>query len=130
MAGLLAIQATDDHTLLALLADPSTRRGMHLLVAAHDLYPDPGSGGTGRYVYETARRFVDRGHRVSVVTRRRGDVPERERRDGIDVCRYDIEIAGESAPSIAAQLPGAAESVARFAAPRFLFEWTLAVTHG
>ncbi|QLG60431.1 glycosyltransferase family 4 protein [Halorarum salinum] len=87
---------------------------MHLLTATHDLYPDPGSGGTGRYVYETARRLVDRGHRVSVLTRRRGDVPERERIDGVDVRRYDVDVAGESAPSIAAQLPRARRTVAGF----------------
>lgn len=86
---------------------------MHVLVAAHDLYPDPGSGGTGRYVYETAREFVDRGHTVSVVTRRRGDVPDTERVDGIDVYRYDVSVAGESAPTIVRQLPGAGRAVAR-----------------
>lgn len=86
---------------------------MHLLVAAHDLYPDPGSGGTGRYVYETARQFVDRGHDVSVVTRRRGEIPDAETIDGIDVYRYDVSIVGESAFSIARQLPGAARAVAR-----------------
>ncbi|MFC7157384.1 glycosyltransferase family 4 protein [Halomarina halobia] len=86
---------------------------MHVLITAHDLYPDPGSGGTGRYVYETARRLVDRGHHVSVITRRRGDVPARDRIEGIDVRRYDVAIAGESAPSIAAQLPGAVAAVAR-----------------
>lgn len=86
---------------------------MHLLVAAHDFYPDPGAGGTGRYVYETAREFVDRGHEVSVVTRRRGAVPDAETVDGIDVYRYDIVVAGESAPRIARQLPGATRAVAR-----------------
>ncbi|WP_254546542.1 glycosyltransferase family 4 protein [Halomarina pelagica] len=85
---------------------------MHVLITAHDLYPDPGSGGTGRYVYETARRLVDRGHRVSVLTRRRGDVPRRDRIEGIDVYRYDVTIAGETAPSIAARLPDALASVA------------------
>lgn len=84
---------------------------MHIVIAAHDLYPDPGSGGTGRYVYETSRRLVDAGHQVSVVTRRRGDVPERESIEGIDVYRYDIGIAGESAPSILQQLPSAVRSV-------------------
>lgn len=86
---------------------------MHVLVAAHDLYPDPGSGGTGRYVYETAREFVDREHEVSVVTRRRGEIPDAETIDGIDVYRYDVSVAGESAPTIARQLPGAARTVAR-----------------
>lgn len=84
---------------------------MHLLVAAHDLYPDPGSGGSGRYVYETARELVDRGHRVSVITRRRGDVPHTETIDGIQVYRYDISIAGESAPGIARQLPSVLSTV-------------------
>ncbi|GAA0683088.1 glycosyltransferase family 4 protein [Natronoarchaeum mannanilyticum] len=85
---------------------------MHVLVAAHDFYPDPGAGGTGRYVYETARRLVDRGHRVSVVTRRRGDVPRRGTVEGIRVARYDCSIAEEWAGSIAGQLPRAVRAVA------------------
>lgn len=85
---------------------------MHIAVACHDLYPDPGSGGTGRYVYETTRRLADRGHDVSVVTRRRGDVPRAESIEDIDVGRYDLSVAETTAPSIAAQLPGAARSVA------------------
>lgn len=88
---------------------------MHVVVGAHDFYPDPGSGGTGRYVYETSRRLVDSGHQVSVVTRRRGDVPERETIEGIDVYRYDVSIAGESAPSILQQLPSAARTVSEHA---------------
>lgn len=86
---------------------------MHIAIAAHDFYPDPGSGGTGRYVYETARRFVERGHRVSVVTRRRGDVPRREPVDGIAVYRYDISIADRSVFEVLPQLPGAVRTVSR-----------------
>ena len=86
---------------------------MHVLVAAHDLYPDPGSGGTGRYVYETALELVSRGHRVTVVTRRRGSVPRRETVAGVDVHRYDVSIAGESASAIVRRLPGAARDVRR-----------------
>ena len=85
---------------------------MHVLTAAHDFYPDPGSGGTGRYVYETARRLVERGHRVSVITRRRGDVPARESIRGIDVHRYDLEVAERVGPAVVAQLPDAAATVA------------------
>lgn len=84
---------------------------MHVLVATHDLYPDPESGGTGRYVYETARRFVERGHRVSVITRRRGGVARRETVAGIDVRRYDLAVAGESAPTVLRQLPAARQAV-------------------
>ena len=84
---------------------------MYIAIAAHDLYPDPGSGGTGRYVYETARRLVDRGHQVAVLTRRRGDVPRRETVAGIDVYRYDVDVAGESAPTILAQLPAVRRQV-------------------
>lgn len=84
---------------------------MHLLVAAHDFYPDPGSGGTGRYVHETARRLVDRGHRVSVVTRRRGDVARHETVAGIEVFRYDIAVADRIAVEVLPQLPGAARTV-------------------
>lgn len=78
---------------------------VHIAIAAHDLYPDPGSGGSGRYVYETGRRLVDRGHDVSVLTRRRGAVPTRETVAGMDVYRYDLEIADRSAPAIIRQLP-------------------------
>jgi glycosyltransferase involved in cell wall biosynthesis len=84
---------------------------MNLLVAAHDFYPDPGSGGTGRYVHETAKRLAARGHDVSVLTRRRGDVPARETVAGVRVARYDLEIADSSAPEIARQLPGALRTV-------------------
>lgn len=89
---------------------------MHVTVAAHDFYPDPGSGGTGRYVAETARRLVDRGNRVSVVTRRRGDVPARETVEGVEVYRYDLAVADRHLPAIAAQLPRAAAAVSDHAA--------------
>jgi glycosyltransferase involved in cell wall biosynthesis len=85
---------------------------MRVLVAAHDLHPDPESGGTGRYVRETTSRLADLGHDVTVVTRRRGDVPCEERVAGVRVRRYDCSIAGESAPAIAGQLPAAARQVA------------------
>lgn len=85
---------------------------MHVVVAAHDFYPDPGSGGTGRYVAETSRRLVDRGHRVSVVTRRRGEVPTREVVDGIRVYRYDLAVADRPGPRVLARLPDAARAVA------------------
>ena len=87
---------------------------MHVLIAAHDFYPDPGSGGTGRYVHETARRLVDRGHEVSVITRRRGNVPSHETLAGVDVFRYDLSVAGERADDIARQLPRAARRVLQF----------------
>ena len=84
---------------------------MKLLVAAHDFYPDPGSGGTGRYVHETTSRLADRGHDVSVLTRRRGDVPARKTVAGVRVARYDLSVAEESAPDVAAQLPRAVSRV-------------------
>lgn len=89
---------------------------MNLLIASHDLYPDPGSGGTGRYVFETARELARRGHAVSVITRRRGDVPDRESVDGVEVYRYDVTIAGRSALDIVPALPDAFETVAEYAA--------------
>lgn len=89
---------------------------MHLLVATHDFYPDPGSGGTGRYVYETARRLVERGDRVSVITRRRGDPPYRETVDGIAVRRYDVSIADRAITGIVSQLPDAYRTVNRHVA--------------
>jgi len=84
---------------------------MHVAVAAHDFYPDPGSGGTGRYVYETTRRMVEAGHRVSVLTRRRGDVPDHGTVAGVDVYRYDVDVVGESAPSVLRQFPRVARRV-------------------
>ena len=87
---------------------------MHVLIAAHDFYPDPESGGTGRYVSETARRLAERGHDVSVITRRRGDVPYRETVDGVNVFRYDLSVAGERADDVARQLPRAARRVLQF----------------
>lgn len=84
---------------------------MRLLVAAHDFYPDPGSGGSGRYVYETTRQLAERGHDVSVVTRRRGDVPARETVEDVDVHRYDFAVANRSAPEILRQVPDAVRAV-------------------
>lgn len=85
---------------------------MHLLVACHDLYPDPGSGGSGRYVHETMKRLVDRGHEVSVVTRRRGDAEERERVAGLDVFRCEVTIADHPASYVLPRLPSAFATVA------------------
>jgi len=65
---------------------------MHVLAATNNLYPDPGATGSGRYNYEVGRRLAERGHTVSVVTRRRGDAPDRERVAGMDVYRYDASI--------------------------------------
>lgn len=86
---------------------------MNVAIAAHDLYPDPGSGGTGRYVYETATRLVDRGHSVTVLTRRRGDVPVCESVDGVDVRRYEFEVADRRAGEILRQVPGVLRAVRR-----------------
>lgn len=87
---------------------------MHVLVATHDFYPDSGSGGTGRYVYETARQLVESGHRVSVITRRRGDAPHQETVDGIAVRRYDISIANQAITDIFPRLPDAYRAVRQF----------------
>jgi glycosyltransferase involved in cell wall biosynthesis len=65
---------------------------MHVLITANDLFPDPGAGGSGRYVHEVGTRLVDRGHRVSVVTRKRGDASDRGTVAGMDVYRYDASI--------------------------------------
>lgn len=89
---------------------------MHVVTAAHDFYPDPGSGGTGRYVYETARRLAARGHRVSVVTRRRSDAPLREVVDDVVVYRFDLETAERPLPAVLAELPRARSTVARHVA--------------
>lgn len=78
---------------------------MNIVFASHDLHPDPGSGGTGRYVAEIGRELADRGHAISVITRRRGDCPRHETLQGIDVYRFDIRIAGQSGLEIVPQLP-------------------------
>ena len=65
---------------------------MHVLAATNNLYPDPQATGSGRYNYEVGRRLARRGHTVSVVTRRRGDEPERETVDGMSVYRYEASI--------------------------------------
>lgn len=89
---------------------------MNVVIASHDLYPDPGSGGTGRYVYETARRLVNRGHDVSVVTRRRGEVPRRNAVEGVDVYRYDLSVADRPGPAVLAALPRAYRRIKGIAA--------------
>ncbi len=63
-----------------------------MLVAANNLFPDPEATGSGRYNYEVGRRLAERGHRVSVVTRRRGETPARETVAGMDVHRYRASI--------------------------------------
>ncbi|WP_435068273.1 glycosyltransferase family 4 protein [Haloplanus sp. C73] len=62
---------------------------MHVLAATNNLYPDPQATGSGRYNYEVGRRLAERGHRVSVVTRQRGETPTRETVAGMDVYRYE-----------------------------------------
>lgn len=88
---------------------------MDLVIASHDLYPDSGSGGTGRYVYETARRLATRGHTVAVITRRRGDEPLRQRLAGFEVFRYDVSIAGDPVTRILPRMPAAVTAVANVA---------------
>ncbi|MFC4987192.1 MULTISPECIES: glycosyltransferase family 4 protein [Saliphagus] len=65
---------------------------MHVLAATNNLYPEPEATGSGRYNYEVGRELVERGHTVSVVTRRRGDAPARETVAGMDVHRYGASI--------------------------------------
>lgn len=65
---------------------------MHVLAATNNLHPDPEATGSGRYNYEVGRELVERGHTVSVITRRRGEVPMRETVAGMDVYRYGASI--------------------------------------
>ncbi|GGN09849.1 glycosyltransferase family 4 protein [Halarchaeum nitratireducens] len=65
---------------------------MHVLAATNNLFPEPEATGSGRYNYEVGRRLAARGHRVSVLTRRRGDAPARETVAGMDVRRYRASI--------------------------------------
>ncbi len=89
---------------------------MELVIAAHDLHPDPESGGTGRYVHEIGCRLVKRGHSVTVLTRRRGGMPPHERVAGMRVRRVPFRIVGRTAPRILADLPRAYRDVRRFMA--------------
>lgn len=91
---------------------------MDLLIAAHDLHPDPESGGTGRYVFETGRRLADRGHRVTVLTRRRGDAPADERIGGMSVHRVRYRLAGRRGPGILRDAPSALRAVSTVLAGR------------
>lgn len=65
---------------------------MHVLAATNNLFPEPEATGSGRYNYEVGRRLAARGHRVSVLTRQRGDAPAREMVAGMDVHRYRASI--------------------------------------
>ncbi len=84
---------------------------MELLIATHDLHPDPESGGTGRYVHEFGRRLVARGHDVTVLTRQRGDCPRAEVVAGMRVRRFPLQVTGRGGPAIAAQVPRAYRDV-------------------
>ncbi|QLH81407.1 glycosyltransferase family 4 protein [Halosimplex pelagicum] len=82
---------------------------MHVLAATNNLYPDPSATGSGRYNYEVGRRLVERGHRVSVITRQRGDAPARETVAGMDVYRYGASVP--RLPATMRTIEGLVESV-------------------
>lgn len=82
---------------------------MHVLVATNNVVPDPEAGGSGRYVHETGRRLVERGHQISVVTRQRGETPRRGTIAGMRVFRYDGSITS---------LPSAASAVTKWCEKR------------
>lgn len=61
---------------------------MNILIITQRFYPDT-IGGSERVVFEQGRVFVERGHRVVVVTPRvRDSLPEREIISGMEVRRY------------------------------------------
>lgn len=72
-----------------IVSQTSDTSKMHVLIATNNIFPDPKAGGSGRYVHETGQRLVERGHEVSVVTRRRGETPRHETVAGMSVFRYD-----------------------------------------
>jgi len=58
---------------------------MRLLLITHEL--PPAGGGGGRAAWQIARRLVERGHSVTLLTSAFGDAPSAETREGVRICR-------------------------------------------
>ena len=89
---------------------------MHLVFATENFYQEGCSSETGRYAYEMSRRLVERGHTVSVITRRQGESPKRETVNSIDVYRYELSVANHPGPVVLSESVAASRTVADFIA--------------
>lgn len=82
---------------------------MRILQVTHRYAPH--TGGVETHVSEVARRLVDRGHEVTVLTADAGgDAPRRETRNGVEVRRHRAVAPGDAfhvAPGIARAVRGA-----------------------
>lgn len=73
---------------------------MNLLHICDHFYPDR-AGGSEIVIYETTRRLVSKGHRVSVITLKSdGSLADREQLEGIAVYRYSIKDLTRAASSV------------------------------
>ncbi|MBU1564575.1 MAG: glycosyltransferase family 4 protein [Proteobacteria bacterium] len=64
------------------------RKKMNILIVSIDYPPVP--GGISAHVYELSKAFAKAGHRVAVITRRRGDETEHSSEDGWEVYRVAL----------------------------------------
>ena len=63
---------------------------MRVLAVAEVFHPET-VGGAGRVAAETTRRLAGRGHDVTVITRRTGDYPSENVRDGVRILRFPYD---------------------------------------
>ena len=65
-------------------------RNLKILVLSDFFFPDS-MGGANKMAFYTSRGLVNKGHHLSLITRRaRPELPEQETIDGIEVYRYDL----------------------------------------
>lgn len=67
------------------MTDPSAGQPLSILLACYEYPPIGGGGGVGAKQY--AEAWAAKGHRVTVLTSRAGELPARERVGGVDVVR-------------------------------------------
>ena len=66
------------------------KQGLKILVLTDFFFPDA-PGGANKMAFFTSRGLVERGHHVSLITRRTGpESPDHENIEGIAVYRYDL----------------------------------------
>ncbi len=79
---------------------------MNLLHICDHFYPDR-AGGSEIVIYETTRRLVKKGHRVSVITLKSDDsLAAEEKIEGISVYRYSIKDPSRAASSVPFSVKG------------------------
>ncbi|WGI17648.1 glycosyltransferase family 4 protein [Methanonatronarchaeum sp. AMET-Sl] len=64
---------------------------MKILRVAGDIYPEV-VGGVGLHVHEMSKMQSEMGHDVTVLSKKTGEKPNREFRDGYELYRYDPDI--------------------------------------